>query len=76
MAAFVCISLWIRIRMFLGHPDPLVRCTDQTPLVRGTNPAPDPEPLSSSKNGKKNLDSYCFVTPLCLLSFKNDVNVL
>jgi hypothetical protein len=26
--------------------------------------------LSSSKNGKKNLDSYCFVTSICLLSLK------
>jgi len=35
----------------------------------------DPDPLSSSKNSKKNLDSYCFVTFFCLLTLKNDVNV-
>jgi hypothetical protein len=38
-----------RIRMFLGLMDP-----DPDPLFRGMNPDP-------SKNGKKNLDSYCFV---------------
>jgi hypothetical protein len=31
--------------------------------------------LSSSKNSKKNLDSYCFVTSFELESLKNDVNV-
>ncbi len=31
--------------------------------------------LSSSKHSKKNLDSYCFVTSLWILSLKNDVNV-
>ncbi len=31
--------------------------------------------LSSSKNSKKNLDSYCFVTFFDFLSSKNDVNV-
>ncbi len=30
---------------------------------------------SSSKNSKKNLDSYCFVTSFDFLSLKNDVNV-
>ncbi len=43
----------IRIRrnhMFVGLPDP-------DSLVRDTNPDP-----SSSKNSKKNIDSYCFVT--------------
>ncbi len=51
--------IWIRIRrirLFLGllapDPDPLVRDTD-----------PDP---SSSKNSKKSLDSYCFVTSFLL----------
>jgi hypothetical protein len=38
-----------RIRMFLSYLDLLVRGTD-------------PEVLSSSKNIKKNLVSYCFVT--------------
>jgi hypothetical protein len=39
---------------------------------------PDPDPsilLSSSKNNKKNLDSYCYVTFLDFLSLKNDINV-
>jgi hypothetical protein len=40
---------------------------------------PDPEQirilLSSCKNSKKNLDSYCFVTLFDLLSLKNYVNV-
>jgi hypothetical protein len=44
--------------MILGlpvtHPDPLVKST-----------APDPpDPLSSSKNSKKNSDFYYFVTSL------------
>jgi hypothetical protein len=30
--------------------------------------------LSSSKNSKKNLDSYSFVTSLCFLSMKNYLN--
>jgi hypothetical protein len=34
--------------------------TDPGPLVRGT----DPDPSIISKNSKKNLDSYCFVTSL------------
>jgi hypothetical protein len=54
--------------MFLGLPDPY-------PLVRGVNPDPSIILLSSSKNSKKNLDSYCFVTSLDFLSLKNDVNV-
>jgi hypothetical protein len=37
--------------MFLGHPDPLVRDTD---------PAPDPS--TSSEHSKKRIDSYCFAT--------------
>jgi hypothetical protein len=43
--------------MFLGllDPDPLVRGMDP-------DPAPDPNPLSASKNSKENLDSYCFMT--------------
>jgi hypothetical protein len=32
--------------------------------------------LSLSKNSKKNLDSYCFVTFFDFLSLKNDVNVV
>jgi hypothetical protein len=31
--------------------------------------------LSSSRNTKKNIDSYCFVTSLWFLSLKNDVKV-
>jgi hypothetical protein len=49
-----------RICMFLGlldpHPDPLITSTD---------PAPD---HSIKKNGKKNLDFYCFVISLWLLT--------
>jgi hypothetical protein len=55
------------IQTFLGLPDP---DPDPDPLVGGVDPDPDPPPdpdpsiilLSSSKNSKKNLDSYCFVT--------------
>jgi hypothetical protein len=44
---------------------------------------PDPDPLfrgldlnlSPSKNSKKNLDSYCFVTSFRLFIFENDINV-
>jgi hypothetical protein len=53
--------------MFLDLLDP-----DLDPLVRGMDPDPDPDPdplvrgirilLSFSKNSKKNLDFYCFVT--------------
>jgi hypothetical protein len=54
--------------MILGllDPDPSVRCAD-----------PDRILISSSKNSKKNLVSYCFVMVLFLdfLSLKNDVNV-
>jgi hypothetical protein len=67
------IRIWIhRIHMFLALPD-------LDPLVRGMDPAlaPDPDPsiilLSSSKNSKKNLDSYCSVISFGHL--KNDVNV-
>jgi hypothetical protein len=42
--------------MFFGLLD-----LDPDPFVRGM----DPDPLSLSKNGNKNLDFYCFV----LLSF-------
>ncbi len=50
--------------MFLGLPDP-------DPLVRGM----DPDPLSSCKISKKNLDSYYFVALFDFLSLKNYVNV-
>jgi hypothetical protein len=52
--------------MFSGLPDP-------DPLVRGTDLDSDPYRgilLSSSKNSKKNLDSYCFVTSLWLFIFE------
>jgi hypothetical protein len=57
VAASVPDLIWIhRIHMVLGLPDP-------DPLVRGMDldPAPDPDPstVPSSKNSKKNLDSYC-----------------
>jgi hypothetical protein len=54
--------------MFLGLPD-------SDPLVRGMDPASDPDPLSSCKNSKKNLDSYYFMTLFDFLSLKNNVNV-
>ncbi len=54
--------LRIRIRMFLDLPDP-------DPLVRGTDPG---ILLSSSKNSKKNLDSYCFVNSLWLFIFEKE----
>ncbi len=53
---------------FLGLPD-------QDPLVVGTDPALDPDLLSSCKNSKKNRDSYCFVTSLWLFICENYVNV-
>jgi hypothetical protein len=43
---------------------------NQDPLIRGT----DPDPSTSSKNSKKNLDSCNFVTFYDLSSWKNDVN--
>jgi hypothetical protein len=49
--------------MFLGFPDP-------DPLIRGTDPDPSIILLSSSKNSKKNLDSYCFVTSFGLFILK------
>jgi hypothetical protein len=51
--------------MFLGLPDP-----DRDPLVRRMDPYPDQILLSTSKNGKKNLDSYCFVTSFGLVIFE------
>jgi hypothetical protein len=38
-------------------------------FVRGTDPDPCLVLLSSSKNSKKNLDSYCFVTSFGLFIF-------
>ncbi len=37
--------------------------------LRGMDPDPDPDP-SISKNSKKNLDSYCFVTSFGLFIFE------
>jgi hypothetical protein len=52
----------------ISDPDPVVRGMDPDP-----NPAPDSDPsiiiLSSSKNSKKHLDSYCFVTSFGLFIF-------
>ncbi len=58
-------------------PDPPVPDPDSLVRVRGMDPDtdPTPDPLSSSKNCKKNLASYCFVTFFDFLSLKNDVNV-
>jgi hypothetical protein len=58
----------IRIHIFLGLPDPDL-------LVRGIDPDPSTILLSSCKNSKKKLDSYCFVTSFGLFTLKNDVNV-
>jgi hypothetical protein len=50
--------------MFLGLPDPPVRCIN-----------PDPA-INMQKNCKKNFDSYCWATfILTFLSLENDVNV-
>jgi hypothetical protein len=47
---------------------------DLDSLVRGMDPDPDPSIilLSSSKNSKKNLDSFCFVTSFGFLSSKRN----
>jgi hypothetical protein len=49
---------------FFKKPGFFPTLPDPDPLVRGMGPDPDPFIilLSSSKNSKKNLDSYCFVT--------------
>jgi hypothetical protein len=51
--------------MFFGLPDP-------DPLILGMDIDPDPLRilLSASKNSKKNLDSYCFVTSFGLFIFE------
>jgi hypothetical protein len=49
--------------MFLGLPE-----TDL--LVRDMDLDPDLSILTSSKNSKKNFDSYCFVTSFGLLIFE------
>jgi hypothetical protein len=51
--------------MFFGLPDP-----DPNPLVRGMDPVQIRILLSPSKNRKKNLDSYCFVTSFGLFIFE------
>jgi hypothetical protein len=56
--------------MFFGLPYPYLN-----PLVRGMDPDSAPDPDSSCKNSKKNLDSYYYVTLFDFLSLKNDVNV-
>jgi hypothetical protein len=53
--------------MFFGLPDP-------DPLARGIDPDQDPS-ISSCKNSKKNLDSYCIMASSGLLTLENDVNV-
>ncbi len=62
----------LRIYMLLGlldlNPDPLVWIRKRIRLqIRIL--------LSSNKNSKKNLDSYCFVTSFRLFIFKNAVNI-
>ncbi len=51
--------------MFLGLLDP-----DPDPLVKGTDPDPAQDPHPSSKNSKKNLVSYCFVTTFMTFNLK------
>ncbi len=53
--------------MFFGllDRDPLVRCMDPDPALD----------LDPSKNNKKNLQSYYFVTLFDFLPLKNNVNV-
>jgi hypothetical protein len=41
---------------------------DPDPFVRGMDPAPDPSIIK--QKSKKNLDSYCFVTPFLLFVFE------
>ncbi len=53
------------IHMFLGIPDP-----NPDLSVTGMDPHPYIILLSSSKNSKKNLDSYCFVTSFGLFIFE------
>jgi hypothetical protein len=55
--------------MFLGFPDP-------DPSVRGMDRIWIRILLSTIKNSKRNLDSYCFVTSFGLFIFKNNENVL
>ncbi len=62
------IRIRIRIHMFLSHPYPY-----PDPFVRGMDPDPSIILLLSSKNCKKNLACYCFVTSFDFLSLKNDV---
>ncbi len=52
--------------MFLGLLDP-----DPDPLVRGMDP--DLDPSNISKNSKKTLDLYCFVTSFYRILRNNDV---
>ncbi len=57
------IRIRIRIHMFLDIPD-------LDTLVRGMDPDPSIIYLSSSKNSKKNLDSYSFVTSFGLFIYE------
>ncbi len=81
-----CTSVFrIRIRIRIHWIHTFLDLPDPDPLVRGVDPDPPPDPdpsiilLSSSKNSKKNLDSYCFVTSfgrfifekLCKCTLKN-----
>jgi hypothetical protein len=59
----VCSIRIRRTNMFFGLPDPHL-----DPLVRDMDPDPDP---IIKQNSKKNIDFYCFVTSLWLLSLKN-----
>ncbi len=56
MRIFRAYKAALRIRMFLGLPDP-------DALALGTDPVPQ-DPFSIKQNTKKNLDSCCFVATL------------
>jgi hypothetical protein len=59
------------------HPEPkegrFQVNADPDPLVRGTDPAPDPSIIKQKK--KDNLNSYCASDFFDFLSLKNDANV-
>jgi hypothetical protein len=72
------VKIRILTKISVPNPDPhVLDLPNPDPLVRGMDP--DPEPLvrgmvrillASSKNSKKNLDYYCFVTSFGLFIFE------
>jgi hypothetical protein len=61
--------------LFVISGDPSLLLHYAYASVPDPNPNPDPDPNQSSKNSKKNLDFYSFVTLFYFLSLKNDVKV-